>query len=291
MTSSAHAAGHTPPLARAGKALGTAAAYLLLALVAVVALGPFVYMISYSLRTPVDAMRYPPTLLPNPPTLDGYRLALGSWPVWRLLWNSVSISVLFTFGMVLSCAMGAYAFARIPFRGREPIFALLLATMMVPGQVRLIPSYVLFNWLGWIDTHLPLIVPAWFAAPFGLFMLRQFFRTLPTELEDAATIDGASRLRIFWQVILPLSGPALATLAILTFMASWNRVLEPLIFINTRDKLPLTASLVYLTGQFAEAEWFVARMALSTLTVIPLVVIYFFAQRYFVRGIVLTGMK
>jgi len=192
-------------------------------------------------------------------------------------------------GQLLSASAVAYGFARLRFPGRDILFIVVLATMMLPGVVTLIPTYILFQKLGWLNTFLPLIVPAYFGAPFFIFLLRQFFRSIPMELSEAAKIDGASNLRILLQLILPLSRPALATLLIFSFTGNWNDFLGPLIYLNTQDKYTLTIGLqVFLQQNSTQFQYL---MAISFLMSLPIIVVFFFAQQHFVRGIVMSGIK
>ena len=265
--------------------------YVVLIALALIFMAPFVYMVSLSFMTYREAVQWPPSFLPSEPTLEGYRRIFDVWPVWRLVYNSFQIAILATVGSLLSNSMAAFAFARLEFRGRNLLFAIVLATMMVPAQVRLIPQFIIFNWFDWINTHLPLIVPAWFTSAFGIFLLRQFFMTIPRDLEDAAIIDGCNRLDVYWRIFLPLAGPALATLAIFNFMGAWNNLLGPIIYLNSLDKFPIVASIAFMTNQYAEAQWLVPRMALAALSILPLVALYLALQRYFVQGVVISGMK
>jgi multiple sugar transport system permease protein len=203
--------------------------------------------------------------------------------------NSLKVALLSLAGTLFACSLAAYAFARLRFPGREAVFALLLTTMMIPSQVLLLPLFILYQNIGWLDTHYPLWVPSFFGSAFGTFLLRQFFLSLPTELTDAAKIDGCSHFGIYWRIILPLSGPGLATLGIFTFMGSWNSFLVPLIVINKIDLRTVPLGLAALQG--SNEIRLNAVMAASTLSILPILLIFFFAQKYFVQGVVLTGIK
>jgi multiple sugar transport system permease protein len=216
------------------------------------------------------------------------------FPFPRLLWNSTYYAGSATIGTVLSSSVIAYGFARLRFRGRDLLFAVTLATMMVPQIVTFIPTYVLFKYLGLIGTYAPLIVPAFFGAPpvagaFFIFLLRQFFMGLPWELSDAAKVDGAGEWRIFWQIMLPLVRSALIVTAVFTFVWTWQDFLGPLIYLSDPNQLPLSVGLFAFKSQRL-SDWPLF-MAASTLTTIPLVVLFFFTQRYFLQGITLTGLK
>jgi ABC-type glycerol-3-phosphate transport system permease component len=189
----------------------------------------------------------------------------------------------------LSCTLVAYAFARLRAPGKDLLFLLVLSTLMLPYPVTMVPLFAIFNWLGWIDTFLPLIVPAFFGNAFYIFLLRQYFLTLPPELEDAARIDGANTLQILWRVILPISTPALATVVIFTFQATWNDFLQPLIYLQDQSRYTLTLGLNFFRGSF-QVNW-AYLMAASLVVVLPIVLVFFFTQRLFIQGIAMTGMK
>ena len=202
--------------------------------------------------------------------------------------NSLIVALCVTLGQLITCSLGAFAFARLRFPGREKLFLLYLATLMVPFQVTMIPIFILIKQLRWLDTYQGLTVPAIFS-PYGTFLLRQFFLTIPRELEDASKIDGCGYFRIYWQIILPLSKPALATLGIFVFMFSWNNFLWPLLIINSLSMKTLPLGISYLLGQYT-VYWNLL-MAGSTIALLPILVVFFFAQRYFIEGITLTGLK
>jgi len=202
--------------------------------------------------------------------------------------NSIFVSILITAGQVTTSAMAAYAFARLNFPGRDKIFFGYLATMMIPGAVTMIPVFILLRTLGWVDTYKALILPGIFTA-YGTFMLRQFFLTLPKDLEDAAKIDGCNYPRIFWHIIIPLSKPALATLTTFTFMGSWMNLMWPLIVVNTHNKYTLPVGLAYFQGVHG-TDWALL-MAGSMMMILPILIVFLFNQRFFVEGIKLTGIK
>lgn len=212
-------------------------------------------------------------------------------PFPRFFLNTVIIVVLTVLGATLSAALCAYGFARIRFRGREPLFILLLATMMIPGQVTMIPVYILFKELHWINTYLPLIVPAWFGGgAFSIFLLRQFFQGIPHEMEEAARMDGCGPLSTWWRIILPLSLPALATVGIFTFMGAWNDFMGPLIYINDTEKYTLALGLNLFKGQYG-TDTPQLMMAATLVVLIPVLLLFFFAQKQFIQGIVISGVK
>jgi multiple sugar transport system permease protein len=249
---------------------------------------PFLWMLSTSLKADQFVLTMPPQFLPRPLTLDSYQRLLELFPIARMFINSLFVAVVTTVGQVFVSALAAYAFARMQFRGRDVVFLLYLATLMIPSQVTITPLFILMRYLGWINTYQGLIAPGIFTA-FGTFLLRQFFLTLPKDLEEAAFIDGASHLTVFLRIILPLARPALATLAVFAFMGSWNSFLWPLFIVRNEVLMTLPVGLATLHGRWL-TQWNLV-MAGSVITVIPMLVIYLFAQRYFVRGVVLSGLK
>ena len=266
--------------------------YLVLLPLALVFVLPLVWMISTSLKDNLQMAASPPIWIPTPIRWDNYGKALTSLPFGLYLGNTLQITLLGLLGQMLSCTAAAYAFARLRFPGRDTLFVVVLATMMLPGVVTLIPTFILFKQLGWLNTFAPLIVPAWFGAgggAFYIFMLRQFFKTIPMELSEAAKIDGASNFRIYYQIVIPLAKPALATVAIFSFMAHWNDFIGPLIYLNTADKLTLTLGLRQFMQQYTTQ--FQYMMAISTLMALPIIAIFFFAQKYFIQGVVMSGIK
>jgi multiple sugar transport system permease protein len=264
--------------------------YGLLTAVAVLMVGPFVWMVSTSMKGQGEIFQYPPQWAPREWNLRNYAAIMEVLPLGRMLINSLTIAVSATIGQTASCAMAAYAFARMRFRGKEALYVVLLATMMIPAQVTMIPVFLIMKFLGWIDTLYALIVPAFFGGAFGTFLLRQFFATIPVELEDAARIDGAGNLRIFWRIVLPLSRPALTTLAIFTFMAYWNDLLGPVIYLSSIDKATLTIGLANLQSGAMTTRYDLL-MAGSVMSVLPILVLLIFGQRWFTRGIATTGLN
>lgn len=267
----------------------SAVSHLLLLCGCVVMALPFVWMFLSSLKTDPEIFVFPPRWLPETLHWSNYQAVMESMPFGWFIFNSFKISLLAMIGQLLSCSLAAYAFARIRFPGREVVFVIWLACLMIPYQVNLIPQYVLFRSFGWLDTHYPLIVPNFFGGVFGTFLLRQFFLTLPSELEDAARIDGCSRFGIYWRIFLPLSKPALATLGVFTFMANWNNLLGPVVYLSSYEKMTLTVGLAFFRGQYT-TQWALL-MAGAVISVIPIMIIYAAAQQYFVQGVVLSGLK
>jgi ABC-type glycerol-3-phosphate transport system permease component len=268
--------------------------YAILAVCSAIMLLPLYWMVITSLKTLRAVHEFPPSWIPNPVVFSNYPQALSFFPFWLYFGNTVVIVLGVVIGNLVSCSLVAYGFAKLRAPGRSFLFGILLATMMLPEHVTLIPVYILFQRLGWIDTFLPLIVPSWFArSAFSVFLLRQFFLTLPQELSDAARVDGASHLVILTRIILPLSKPALATIAVFSFMGVWNDFLHPVIYLNSEEKYTLALGLLALIGQSRESgstEWQLL-MAASMAMMLPVLVIFFVAQRYFIQGIALTGLK
>ncbi len=232
---------------------------------------------------------FPPTWWPNPVEWNNYAQALTSQPFGRYALNSLFIALVNVVGNLVSNSFVAYGFARFRFPGRRVLFMLLLATMMVPSQVLLVPQFILFHDLGWINTFLPLTVPSFFGSAFYVFLLRQFFMTIPVELEEAARIDGAGPLRIFFSVVLPLIRPALTAVAIFSFQGAWNDFLTPLIYLSDPSKFTLQLGLAQFQGSF-HTDWNLI-MAASVVVMLPMAIIFFVAQKYFVQGITMTGTK
>jgi multiple sugar transport system permease protein len=264
------------------------ATYAILILGAVIMLLPFAWMVSTSLKTAGATFVTPPQWLPDPATLDNYQKVFDSAPVGQFLFNSIFVSVTSTALMVLFCAMSGYAFARIEFRGRTVLFYAYLATLMIPQQVTLTPLFIIMNFLGWTNTYQALILPSSFGA-FGTFLLRQFFLRLPREIEEAAFIDGAGYIRIFFTIAIHLARPALATLAVFAFMASWNSFLWPLIITTDQSMMTLPLGLSALQGRWT-TDWNVL-MAGTVIATLPIIAVYVFAQRFIIKGLSHTGLK
>jgi multiple sugar transport system permease protein len=262
--------------------------HLVLIPIAVVMVIPLVWMVVTSLQTLDETRHYPPSLVPTSLQLRNYTDVLQQAPFARWFVNTLVVTLACVVGNLLFCSLAGYAFARIRFFGREVAFILILATLMVPFQVVIIPTFLIVRSFHLIDTLGALILPN-LAGAFGIFMLRQFFRTLPVELEEAARIDGASRLGILFKIVLPLSGPALATLAVITFMWTWNDFLWPLITIYNPNNMTIQLGLA--TFQGAHQSNTNLLMAANVMSMLPVLLLFFFAQRYFIRGIATTGLK
>lgn len=257
---------------------------------------PFVWTILSSLKTGSELFLFPPTWFPAEPQPQNYAKVFEIVPWGRWMWNSTYVALLSTVGAVLSSALVGYSFARFRYPGRNIIFMITLSTMMLPVEVTLIPLYLIFSKIGWMDTYYPLLVPSFFGGgAFLIFLMRQFFMSIPLDLDEAARIDGASHLRIFWQILMPLSVPALATAGVLTFMGQWNAFLHPFIFLNTKVKYTLAVGIRYFqaTAGFADdvEPKYHLLMAASIMMTVPIIVLFFVAQRYLVRGIVMSGIK
>ena len=252
---------------------------------------PFFWMLSTALKKPQEIYMSPPVWVPIPPQFHNFRDALTLVPFATYARNSFIVVSLVMIGTLLSCSFAAYGFARLQAPGRDFIFMILLATMMLPGAVTLVPTYLLFNRLGWINSFLPLTVPAFFGNAFYIFLLRQFYITIPRELEEAARIDGASSYRIWWNIMLPLSQPVLATVAVFTFVGTYNDFFGPLIYLTDESKRTIAVALSYFQGSPRMGPQRHLLMAAVTASILPSLLLFVAAQRYFVRGIVMTGIK
>lgn len=230
----------------------------------------------------------PPEFLPKPLTFESYQRLFELLPFGRMMGNSFMIAVFVTCGQIITSSMAAYVFARMQMRGKDVLFLIYLATMMVPSQVTIVPLFILMRYLGWINTYQAIVSPMVFTA-FGTFLLRQSFLTIPRELEEAAFIDGASHWTVFWKIVMPVSRPALATLAVFAYMQAWNAYLWPLFVTNDERIMTLPVGLSLLHGRYL-TEWNLV-MAGAVVTVIPMLIIYLMAQDYFVKGVVTSGLK
>jgi len=248
---------------------------------------PFVWMVATSLKEPGDVFIYPPQWIPQPVRWENYQETVTVMPFGRFYLNSAIQALSVTVLQIVTASLAAYAFARLRFKGRDLLFLLYLATMMIPFPVTMIPNFIVMRYLNWIDSFQALILPPAFSA-FSTFLLRQYFMSIPMEMDDAARVDGASSFRIWWQIILPLSGPALATLAIFTFLGQWNSFLWPLIVTNSQEMWTLPVGLATFQSQYS-VQWHLL-MAGSVIAVLPILVIYIVGQKWFVRGITLAGM-
>jgi multiple sugar transport system permease protein len=271
--------------------VGQAVIWALMIAVALYEILPIMWMFSTSLRLPGESFELPPSFFPTSWNWENYINVLTSeqidYPLF--FFNSIKLALSVTLGQIVTCSMAAFAFSRLRFKGRDVFFFLFLASMMVPGQVTVIPVFILIRQLGLIDSHWAIILPGLTSA-FGVFLLRQHFMSLPSELMDAAKIDGASFYRIYWGIMLPLVGPGLAALGIFTFLAQWNNFFGPLLFLRSWQKLTLPIALVTLQGYMGSGSR-AEVLASIMLSILPVLIVFLFAQRYVLQGIALTGMK
>ncbi|MGF7253278.1 carbohydrate ABC transporter permease [Enterococcus faecium] len=261
--------------------------YVLMTVIGIILIIPLLWMVFTSLKPMEEIVRYPPTFFPEKIVWENYLDTIAAFPFWRYARNTLFITVLVVIGNVLSNSFIAYGFAKLDFPGKKLMFALVLSTMMIPGFVTMIPQYVLFSKIGWIGTYLPLIVPSFFGNAFNIFLMRQFYLSINNELIEAAEIDGANHLYIWSHLMLPLTKPALITIAINSFNAAWNDFLGPLLYIQDQEKYTLQIGLQVFQNQ-ATTQWNYL-MAGATLVLIPTILLFFFAQRYFIEGMDLTG--
>lgn len=254
---------------------------------------PLIWMVSTSLKREAMVFKFPPQLVPDPLTFAAYQEIFTQTPFARQYANSLAIAILTVLGTAIVSSLAGYALARLRFPGRRLVLPILLTSLLLPIEVLIVPLYTLMSWLGWIGTPIPLVVEPVFGAPavIGTFLMRQFFLSLPRDLEDAGRVDGLGRVGVFWRIALPLARPALATLAILTFLASWNAYLEPLVFTSGDAQL---ATLPVAIGQFTDYQgqpFWTRQMAATTLSIVPMVIVFLLAQRQIVAGIARSGLK
>ncbi len=278
--------------AELGARVGRAVLWFVLVVGAIAFMMPLYIMLMMALKTPGEIAKSSAWAWPENLTWENFKHVLENpnAPFFLFFRNSAIIATLSTFGVLVSSSLVAYPFARLQFRGRDRLFILLLSTMMLPGIVTMIPTYVLYKYLHWVDTFNPLIIPAWFGGgAFNIFLLRQFFMGIPRELDEAAILDGASHSVIFWKIIIPNSGAALATVGIFSFIYTWRDFLGPLLYLNDPQKQTLELGL--RTYQTLQSEKWELLMSASVLVMIPLLVLFLIGQRYFVKGIVMSGIK
>ncbi|SDH09421.1 carbohydrate ABC transporter permease [Nonomuraea jiangxiensis] len=264
-------------------------AYLLLIVATAVFVLPFLWMVTTSLKSDAENLAFPPQFLPDSFHFENYAKGWsGNLPFNSFLLNSVLITALSMVGNLISCVLPAYAFARLRARASGVMFSLMLATMMIPREITLVPKYIMFAQLGWVDSYLPLVVPEFFGVALYIFLLRQFFTTIPQEVIDAARIDGASELRILWRIMLPLSKPAIASIMLFSFVGNWNQYLESVIYLRTTEKFTIPLGLAMFSGQYATQ--YNQMMAVALITLMPVLILFFIAQKTFIRGVTLTGI-
>ena len=262
--------------------------YVLLIIIGIIMVVPFLWMISTSLKEQYDTVKIPPVWIPNPPRWQNYVDLFTQQPMLQFMLNTIKIVFFVVLGQLFFSSLAAYSFARIKFKGRTVMFFFYIATLMVPGQVTMIPTYLMFAKVGLVDNHIVLILPAFFSA-FGVFLLRQFFMSLPKELEEAAEIDGCNPFTTYYRIMLPLIVPAMLTLGVFTLMNTWNDYMGPLIYLTTPEKYTMTLGIAYFKGVYT-TQWNLV-MAGSVLSVIPILVAYLCAQKYFVEGSAFSGVK
>lgn len=262
---------------------------VLILLITIIYVSPFFWMLSTSLKADHDLFLSPPKLIPNPLIFQNYKKALEYFPFFRYFRNSLVITFGTILGTLLSCSLVAYSFSKLRWWGRNFFFYVMIGTVMIPFAVTVIPQFIIFVKLGWINTFLPLIIPSFFGTPLYIFLIRQFFQTIPDELLDAARVDGASEFQIFLQVMLPLCKPVLFLIALFQFLASWNNYLGPLIYLTDESKYPLSLGLPQFLDRYGTHwNWM---MAAATTSIVPIIIFFFFAQSYLIEGIKISGLN
>jgi multiple sugar transport system permease protein len=282
----------------AGRSASAVGFYVLLSILSVVSMFPFIWTFVSSGKTVAELYQIPPSLWPTSPQfVENYVEIWTRVPFGRWLWNTAVVTVVSLIGTIISASLVGYSFARFRYPGRDFMFLITLATLMLPAEVTLIPQYLLFKDLHWLDTFLPLIVPTWLGGgAFNIFLMRQFIMNIPYDLDEAARIDGASSWRVFWQILMPLCKPALATMATLGFITQWNNFLPPLIFISSESNYLIAVGLRYFAsgvqgGQAAARPQDHLLMGAALMVALPCLILFFLAQKYFVQGIVMSGIK
>jgi multiple sugar transport system permease protein len=263
--------------------------YLLMIVISLIFMIPLIWMISTSLKTQFEVFTWPPKFIPTIAHWENYRIALTKYPFFKFVTNTSLLVVLNIAGELLSVPLVAYGFARLRFKFKDTLFILMVATMILPLQIKLIPLYVLYSKLDWIDTYLPLVIPSLFGNPFFIFLMIQYMKTIPKDLDDAARIDGAGTFTILYQIILPLCKPALTVIIIYTFLWSWNAFLEPLIYLRDYSKYTIQLGLQMYQG-YSGVEWNLY-MAATLVTILPILILYFFVQKSLIGGIASVGIK
>lgn len=263
--------------------------YVVLIIGSISFLVPFFWMLTTSLKDDAQIYTFPVQWIPRPAMWENYARLFEQAPMWTYLRNTVILTVCGVVFSLIGSSIAAYAFARLRFPGRDVMFFVMLATIMIPNWATLIPTYILFGKLGWLDTYLPILLPALFATPFNTFLLRQFFLSIPQELEDAAKVDGASTLRCFLQIVIPMSRSALMIVGLFAFLYYWNDFLGPLIYLSSDNKFPISLGIMNFAGQ--QVQDFALMMCAATVAIAPCVLLFFVAQRWFMQGVVITGVK
>lgn len=270
---------------------GRAGIYVLVILFCVLFALPFLWMLSTAVKDDPQTYHIPPIWIPNPMYFINFPNALQRLPFGRFFLNTMLYAIPSAVGSVISGALVAYGFARLRWWSRDALFFICISTLMIPFQVTMIPLYIIFKNLGWLNSYKALVIPSFFGNAYFIFLLRQFFLTIPQELSDAARVDGCSELGIFWRIILPLAKPALAVVALFQFMGAWNDYLGPLIFLSKEELYPIALGLQMFRSQFQEKLVWPYLMAASTVTILPVIIIFYFTQRVFVEGVTITGLK
>jgi multiple sugar transport system permease protein len=268
---------------------GRVVLYLLVGFLAFLFAMPFVWMLSTAVKPGYQVYVMPPVWIPDYFDWSNFVRPWQNLPFHLFYRNTIVITVASIIGTLLSSSLVAFAFARMRFRGRNVLFVLVLSTIILPSQVTLIPQFLIFTWLGWINTLLPLIVPYWFGSPFNIFLIRQYMMTIPLEMDDAARIDGCGWLQLYWRIVMPMAAPALGVVAIFSFNFHWNDYLHPLIYLNETKNFTVALGLPLLNSRYVTDIQ--QTMAQTILAVIPVMLVFFFAQRYYIQGIVVTGVK
>ena len=271
------------------KITGRFCLYAVLTTAGFIMLFPFFWMLSTSFKPAAGVFAYPPQLIPRPPVLINYEYVITRQPVLIALFNSFKIAFITMAGTILTSSMAAFAFAKLRFRGKHLLFMFILSTMMIPNQVTLIPIFIWFKNFGWIDTHFPLIIPGIFCNAWGVFILRQFFMTIPDSYGESAKIDGASQPMIFFRIMLPVCIPAITTVGLFNFMGNWNSFLGPLIYLNTKTKYTIPLIINFFKSSYYSNWGYL--MAASCISILPIIILYIFTQRYFIKGVVMSGLK
>ncbi|REE86181.1 multiple sugar transport system permease protein/sn-glycerol 3-phosphate transport system permease protein [Paenibacillus taihuensis] len=274
---------------RIRKFAGLTVSHLVLAALSLACIIPFLWMISTSLKTKAAMWEFPPKWIPKNPLWHNYHDAFTLAPFGTYITNTLTLEILTIAGQVISCTLIAYGFSRFRFRGRDTLFFLMLATMLIPEQVTMIPTFLFYSKLEWIDTYLPLVVPAFFGNAFYVFLMRQFLLTIPKDLDEAAKIDGANEFQILWKVLVPILRPSLTIIVVYTFTGVYNDFLSPLIYLNSPEKFTLAIGLANFVSS-RSTEWNLL-MAASTVILLPLLVIYYMAQKNLIGGIASLGIK
>jgi multiple sugar transport system permease protein len=277
------------PNSRVGRRIRTLLVHFVLILASVIMFGPFIWMALSGLKDLAQIFQVPPTFFPNPWIWGNISSSLTAMPFGKAYFNSAYISIIIVIGQLLTCSMAAFAFAKIDFPYRNFLFILFISMLMVPEQVTIVPLYIILKNIGWLDTHLSLIVPDALFSAFGVFLLRQFFMGIPRDLSEAAYVDGANMWTIYWRIMIPLIRPALSALAIVAFLGTWNNFFKPVIFLSSTEKFTVPLMLSTFKGLYV-TDW-TLMMAGSSIAVLPVLIVYLVLQRNIIEGISMTGIK